>query len=282
MILQFEIDAQHVDMRLDEFFYLHGISKKLVKDSRNHGEILVNGEKQYLCYKTVLGDNVAIVFPKETSTVIPVDIPLKVVYEDDYLMIIDKQPNLACIPVKKYLTESLGNAIMYYYKVNHIESAIHLVNRLDKETSGLMMIAKSRYVHDAFSHDIKQVKRVYHALVKGNPGQGTVNAPIDHAEGHGTKREVKEGGKEAITHYRTIKTTGEYSLVECKLETGRTHQIRVHMAYLGCPLVGDPLYGEGEGFYLDSVEIAFRHPITQQCMTLKKVFNDVRIKKIKS
>ena len=123
---------------------------------------------------------------------------------------------------------------------------------------------------------------MYHALVKGNPGQGTVNAPIDHAEGHGTKREVREGGKEAITHYRTIKTTGEYSLVECKLETGRTHQIRVHMAYLGCPLVGDPLYGEGEGFYLDSVEIAFRHPITQQCMTLKKVFNDVRIKKIKS
>ena len=161
MILQFEIDAQHVDMRLDEFFYLHGISKKLVKDSRNHGEILVNGEKQYLCYKTVEGDSVAIVFPKETSNVIPVDIPLKVVYEDDYLMIIDKQPNLACIPVKKYLTESLGNAIMYYYKVNHIESAIHLVNRLDKETSGLMMIAKSRYVHDAFSHDIKQVKRVY-------------------------------------------------------------------------------------------------------------------------
>ena len=120
MILQFEIDAQHVDMRLDEFFYLHGISKKLVKDSRNHGEILVNGEKQYLCYKTVEGDSVAIVFPKETSNVIPVDIPLKVVYEDDYLMIIDKQPNLACIPVKKYLTESLGNAIMYYYKVNHI------------------------------------------------------------------------------------------------------------------------------------------------------------------
>ena len=230
MILQFEIDEQHKDMRLDEFFYLHGISKKLVKDSRNHGEILVNGEKQYLCYKTVTGDSVAIVFPKETSNVIPVDIPLKVVYEDDYLMIIDKQPNLACIPVKKYLTESLGNAIMYYYQVNHIESAIHLVNRLDKETSGLMMIAKSRYVHDAFSHDIKQVKRVYHALVKGNPGQGTVNAPIDHAEGHGTKREVKEGGKEAITHYRTIKTTGEYSLVECKLETGRTHQIRVHMA----------------------------------------------------
>ena len=72
--------------------------------------------------------------------------------------------------------------------------------------------------------------------------------PIDHAEGHGTKREVKEGGKEAITHYRTIKTTKDYSLVECKLETGRTHQIRVHMAYLGCPLVGDPLYGEGKGF----------------------------------
>lgn len=282
MILQFEINLKHKDMRLDEFFYSQGISKKLVKDSRNHGEILVNGERQYLCYKVKEGDIVAIVFPKETSNVIPVNIPLKVVYEDDYLMIIDKQPNLACIPVKKYLTESLGNAIMYYYEKNHIESAIHLVNRLDKETSGLMMVAKSRYVHDAFSHDIKQVKRVYHALVKGNPGQGTVNAPIDHAKDHGTKRVVQEGGKEAITHYRTIKHKGDYSLVECRLETGRTHQIRVHMAYLGCPLKGDPLYGEGDGFYLDSVEIAFIHPITKQLITLRKETNDVRIKEIKS
>lgn len=282
MILQFEVEYKHLNMRLDEFFYLHGISKKLVKDSRNHGEIIVNGEKQYLCYKVQEGDCIAICFPEETSNVIPVYIPLKVVYEDEFLMIIDKQPDLACIPVKKYLTESLGNAIMYYYEKNHIQSAIHLVNRLDKETSGLMMVAKSRFVHDAFSHDIKQVKRVYHALVKGNPGQGTVNAPIDHAEDHGTKRIVKEGGKEAITHYRTLKSKGDHSLVECRLETGRTHQIRVHMAYLGCPLVGDPLYGEGEGFYLDSVEIAFKHPITKQIITLKKESNDVRIKEIKS
>ena len=90
------------------------------------------------------------------------------------------------------------------------------------------------------------MKRVYHALVKGNPGQGTVNAPIDHAEGHGTKREVKEGGKEAITHYRTIKTTKDYSLVECKLETGRTHQIRVHMKYIGHTLFNDERYGGNE------------------------------------
>ena len=92
----------------------------------------------------------------------------------------------------------------------------------------------------------------------------------------------ERNGKTAITHYRVIERLKDATYMEFKLETGRTHQIRVHMAYLGCPLVGDPLYGEGEGFYLDSVEIAFRHPITQQCMTLKKVFNDVRIKKIKS
>lgn len=272
MRLDFMIDSDHCNMRLDDFFYQRGISKKLVKDSRNHGEILLNGEKAYLCQKTALNDEVSIVFPKETSNVIPIKMPLDIVYEDEYVMVVDKQAGLATIPNRMYLKDSLGNAIMHYYNEHHIESAVHFVNRLDKDTSGLLLVAKSRYVHDFYSRDIKKVHRVYHCLVEGNPGEGTIDAPIAHRPDHATKRMIDENGARAVTHYKTLKTyENNTSLVECVLETGRTHQIRVHMASIGHPLVGDALYNEHPGtFYLDSVEISFPHPFDSKIYHFKK------------
>ncbi|MDD6348748.1 RluA family pseudouridine synthase [Intestinibaculum porci] len=271
MKLVYQVDADHTNMRLDDFFYKQGISKKLVKDSRNHGAILKNGQPVFLCEKTALDDEITIVFPKEESQVIPVKMDFGIVYEDDYLMVIDKPAHLATIPNRMYLTNSLGNALMYYYQEHGIESAIHFVNRLDKETQGLLLVAKSRYVHDFYSRDIKKVKRVYHALVEGHPGEGTIDAPIAHRLDHPTKRMIDPQGAHAITHYRTLKEYATTSLIECRLETGRTHQIRVHLASIGHPLVGDELYNDKLGnFYLDSVEIAFEHAMTHQMMVFKK------------
>lgn len=270
MKLEYIITKDEVNMRLDDFFYMKGISKKLVKDAKFKGSITVNGVWEKVPYRTKENDHVVIVFSPEESHVVPVDIPINIIYEDEYLMVIDKQKDLASIPNRKYYTESLANGIMYYFKKNHIVSSVHMVNRLDKETSGLLLVAKSSYIHDVFSKDIKKVQRVYHALVEGDPGEGIVDASIGHDDDHATKRRIDGSGLSAITHYKTIKRMMDQSIVECILETGRTHQIRVHMAYIRHPLVGDPLYGHEGTFYLDSVKISFEHPITGKTLTFTK------------
>ena len=272
MRLDYIIDHQDVNMRLDDFFYKHHVSKRLLKETKMRGKMLVNGEEKTVRYHTELQDHVSIIFPQEESTVIPVAMPLSIVYEDEDLMIIEKPANIACIPTRLYLTSSLANGIMAYYQKHHIQRAIHFVNRLDKETSGLMMVAKSRYIHECFASHIKSVKRVYHALVAGHPEPaGVIEGRIARVPGHGTKRMVDPSGVSAKTYYRVLKEVGDNALVECVLETGRTHQIRVHMASIGHALIGDPLYSDQPGtFYLDSVEIAFTHPMTHEKMNFKK------------
>lgn len=270
MIKEFIVNKEEVGLRIDEFAYLKGISKKALKDIKMKGDILVNGIHKTVRYLLKQDEHIQYIYPDEDINIEAEDIELKVVYEDDYVLVIDKQKGIPCVPTRTYPHHTLVNALMGYYKKNNINSTVHLVNRLDKDTSGLMLVAKYRDIHHYFSKDIKQVKRVYHAYVEGDIKKGTINLPIYKVDKE-MRRIIDERGKPSITHYKCLKRDDNISLVECRLETGRTHQIRVHLSSIGHPLIGDSLYGGRDGeFYLDSVEISFYHPVLNKNINIKK------------
>lgn len=258
-------------LRIDEFAYKHHISKKALKDIKMKGDIFVNGEHQSVRYCLKQGDEVTFVYPSEENNIERTPISFNIIYEDDYLMVVYKPKDMACIPTRSHPTHTLANAISYYYETIGLDSTVHLVNRLDRETAGLMIVAKYREIHDLMCKDIKHIYRKYRAHVEGKVSAGTINLPI-YKDGHCMKRIIDERGKPSLTHYRMISYKDDVSLVECVLETGRTHQIRIHMSALSHPLIGDTLYGGREGtFDLESVMVAFTHPVTKQVKTIKRV-----------
>lgn len=257
-------------LRIDDFAYLHHISKKCLKDMKMKGDILVDGVHQTVRYHLQVGEIVTFIFPDEMNQIPPEYIPFDIVYEDHDLMVIDKPAGIPCIPTRAHPSHTLANGISYYYQSIGLKSTVHFVNRLDKDTSGLMVVAKYRYIHDLMSQNMGHMYRLYHAYVQGHVQQGEISLPI-YREGQDMKRVIDERGKKSLTHYRCLKTDQGSSYVECRLETGRTHQIRVHMAAIGHPLIGDPLYGDGNGsFYLDSFKICFKHPITHRYISIEK------------
>lgn len=265
------VSKENHQSRIDDFAYQHQITKKALKAIKLKGNILVNGEHQTVRYLLNEGDRVTFFYPKEENQIPPINIPLKIVYEDDVLLVIDKQAGLPCIPTRAHPTYTLANALSYYYQHIGLESTVHLVNRLDKDTKGLMIVAKYRDIHDCMCKDMTHIKRVYHAHVKGKlDSSGTISLPI-YRDGFEMKRVIDKRGQTAITHYRCLKQKEHSTLIECLLETGRTHQIRVHMAALGYPLIGDAIYGDNDGeFDLDSVKVCFEHPVTHQYICIEK------------
>ena len=243
------------------------ISQAMIKRIKREGDFLVNGKSQTVRCLLQKGDCLEIIFPIENSNVQPENIPLKIIYEDDYYIIIDKESQMPCIPTKRYQSHTLCHALMYYYQQIGLKSTIHLVNRLDKETSGYMLVAKTSQAHALLSKDIKQVERVYHCLVEGIlEGEGVIERPILKSN-DSIKRIVDDHGKYAKTYYKSLMHKNNQTLVECKLVTGRTHQIRVHMASIRHPLLGDTTYGPKNamgltGQCLHARVLGFIHPRT--------------------
>lgn len=243
--------------------------QKLIKD----GLVTVNGKKVASSYSVKLDDIILVDDDLDYSISVEAqDIPLDIVYEDDDLLVINKASGMVVHPAPGHYKDTLVNALLYRFQLSSGDATRPgIVHRLDKDTSGLMLVAKNDFTHEALSRMIanKEVERHYLAIVDGviKHDTGTIDAPIGRDSNNRQKMAVTDvHGKEAITHFKVLETFNNHTLVECILETGRTHQIRVHMAYIGFPISNDPLYGRGKstefGQMLHSKSIKFTQPRT--------------------
>ena len=246
----------------------------LIKAKSLSGQILVNGAPQTVRYILQEGDVLTVILPKETIAprMQKENLPLDIVYEDDYLLVVNKPAGIATIPSTNHPSGTIANRLLYYYETKSLPYTVHIVTRLDRDTSGLVLIAKHQYSHSRLSVLQKEnaIKRQYKAFVMGHLENafGTIHQPIDRKPGSIIQRAVVANGKRAITHFHVEKKFRDYTFVQLQLETGRTHQIRVHMAYIGHPLLGDDLY-DGISPYIQRQalhcnKITFVHPFTNQ------------------
>lgn len=254
-------------------------SKRLIKSAKSPEALLsVNGKRRTVRYEVTNGDQIVIRFPKEkeNTTLKATKQKLDIIYEDDHLMVLNKEAGQVTIPSVNQRETSLSNGILYYYKLKNLPYTVHIVTRLDRDTSGLVLVAKHQYAHSllAIKQQKDEITRVYVGFINGSlkDKASTINAPIGRSPHSIIEREVTESGSPAITHYKVIKEYIDYSYLKIRLETGRTHQIRVHFSYLGHPLVGDDLYGNKSKYIkrqaLHCKTLAFIHPITEEKLQL--------------
>ena len=252
-------------------------SRSFIQTIIDEGHVHVNGSTKKANYKMREGDRAEVEIPApQVLNVVPEEIPLDIVYEDQDVLVVNKPQGMVVHPAPGAWKGTLVNALVYHCRdLSGINGVLRpgIVHRIDKDTSGLLVVAKNDEAHRALAEQIKAhtVARRYRALVHGliNEPSGTVDAPIGRDPSERKRMAVTfQNSKEAVTHYQVLERLAEYTYVEARLETGRTHQIRVHMAYLGYPVVGDPLYGPKrnpfnlEGQVLHAIHLGFKHPRT--------------------
>ena len=267
--IEVKLDAL-TPMPVRAFLKAHqGISNTIWKRIKNSGTFAING---IICNATQAsvkdGDIITYDILRPTD-IVPEDLPLDIRYEDEWLLVINKPAGQLVHPTTKESCGTVGNALMHYFTSNGEAHAFHPVHRLDRDTSGLLLIAKEPQIQYQLSpKGCKNFKREYQAIIEGclTPPDGLIDAPIARALPSIILRKVSSDGQPARTHYRTIKQGSGLSLIELELETGRTHQIRVHMAHLGHPLLGDDLYGGNMDYIqrqaLHAFRLSFKHPMT--------------------
>ena len=275
MVKEYNLSVSKSNVRLDKYIaeQIPDLSRTRIKELIKSKNILVNNHLEKVSYKVNLEDQIKVtVPPKELLNVKPENIPLDIIYEDNDVIVVNKPQGMVVHPAAGHPDHTLVNALLYHTR--DLASSPEgfrpgIVHRIDKDTSGLLMIAKNAKARESLEHQLatKTNKRLYLAIVHGNFGEesGTINAPIGRNPHDRKKMGVVETGKEAITHFKVLEQFKNYSLIQCQLETGRTHQIRVHLSYIGHPVAGDPLYGprktlNGNGQFLHAQVLGFKHP----------------------
>ncbi len=282
--LNFVVSEEYVSCRIDKYLCenIKDISRNRVKELLDLGNVVVNNKNVKASKKLNLMDKVEISIPEDIPlSILPENIPLKIVYEDKDIAIIDKATGISVHPANNIVTGTLVNAIMYHIKdLSSINGVIRpgIVHRIDKDTSGLLVIAKNNFSHNHLSSQFKDhsINRRYKAIVSGviSENEGMIDAPIGR---HKVKRKSMcvtfENSKHAVTHFNVEKRYENYSLIDLKLETGRTHQIRVHMKYINHPLIGDKVYGRDtkldrmfSGQLLHAYKLGLIHPSSGEYM----------------
>lgn len=254
-----------------------GISDRLLIKLKKTHSLLRNGTSILHINETIdSNDEIAVLLdaPEETS-ILPTKMDLSILYEDDAYLVLDKPAGIPVHPSLLHYTDSLSNGIAFYFSQKDFKKKVRIVTRLDRNTSGLVIVAKNEYIQESLNRQMQNhtfIKK-YLGIVEGKFEQkeGTIKAPIGRKENTIIEREVRPDGKDAITYYRVLQETKYFSLVEFTLETGRTHQIRVHSSYLGHPIIGDSLYGHFSPFInrqaLHCHFVSFYHPITKKLVS---------------
>lgn len=251
------------------------ISSALLTKLKKSGGIKINGQSVTVAYKVTDGELLTVDLPREkTETIIPVNIPLEIIYEDKYILAVNKPKDMPTHPSIGNHNNTLGNACMYYYR--NTDFVFRPLTRLDRDTTGIVIIAKDARTSALISEQIQKgiFHKTYYAITQGIPPSpaGRIDLPIGRVDGSILKREVRKDGQKAVTDYRVLCTKDNLALIEIQLLTGRTHQIRVHLSHINCPLLYDYMYGTeipGETLYLHCGKVEFIHPVNDEKIILK-------------
>lgn len=282
--LTFQVEPEDKGIRIDKYLALKNaeLSRSYLQKLLKEGKVKAQGESVKPNYKVQSGDVLSLEIPDAQEVdILPENIPLDILYEDEDLLVVNKPKDMVVHPASGHYSGTLVNAVLYHCRGNlsSINGVLRpgIVHRIDKDTTGALVVCKSDVIHRAMAEQLKEhsITRRYRALVQGNlkEDEGTVKAPIGRHPTDRKRMAVNDkNGKEAITHYRVLERFGCCTYIECQLETGRTHQIRVHMASIGHPLLGDTVYGSQKNPYqfqgqaLHAMTLGFIHPRTGKYM----------------
>ena len=292
--MEFRVEEADVGTRIDKYIsaLMEGKSRSYIQGMIEKGGVIVNGNIKKSNYAVKEGDVISVTIPEpEEMNIKPEKIPLEILYEDSDLVVVNKKQGMVVHPASGIYSGTLVNALLEHCTdLSGINGVLRpgIVHRIDKNTSGIIVIAKNDNSHNILAHQLKEhtMTRVYYALVEGiiKKDEGTVDTQIGRHPAEKIKMAVVREGKRAVTHYRVVQRYKAHTLVECVLETGRTHQIRVHMAHIGHPVVGDPVYGHKkqrfklEGQLLHAKKLGFVHPSTNTYVEFESSLPDHFVK----